>query len=80
MTDQSEAQTWSTRARPGAVELPPGPPAGTVRTVTGTRARQVNDQEAHDFGISTERACREIGGQPHAARHVPTPEELASRE
>ncbi|MFD0396436.1 hypothetical protein ACFQ3Z_46300 [Streptomyces nogalater] len=28
--------------------------------VTGTRARQVNDQEARDFGISTDRACLEI--------------------
>ncbi|MFG3105101.1 hypothetical protein ACGFZL_31925 [Streptomyces sp. NPDC048182] len=60
MADQSEAQTWSTWARPGAVEPPPGAPAGTVRMVTGTRARQVNDQEARDFGISTERACLEI--------------------
>ncbi|MFJ4865946.1 hypothetical protein [Streptomyces sp. NPDC088748] len=60
MADQSEAQTWSTRARPGAAELPPGAPAGTVRVITGTRARQVNDQEARDFGISTDRACLEI--------------------
>ncbi|MFC5657688.1 hypothetical protein [Streptomyces nogalater] len=60
MADQSEAQTWSTRARPGAVELPPGAPVGAVRMVTGTRARQVNDQEARDFGISTDRACLEI--------------------
>ncbi|MDX2524834.1 hypothetical protein [Streptomyces europaeiscabiei] len=28
--------------------------------ITGTRARQVNDQEARDFGISTERICMEI--------------------
>ncbi|MFJ9690449.1 hypothetical protein ACIRRX_32780 [Streptomyces bacillaris] len=40
MADQSEAQTWSARARPGAVELPPAAPAGTVRMVTGTRARR----------------------------------------
>lgn len=31
-----------------------------MRVVTGTTARQVNDQEARDFGISTERACLEI--------------------
>ncbi|WP_111340011.1 UTRA domain-containing protein [Streptomyces sp. AC1-42W] len=60
MADQGEAQTWSTRAQLGAVELPPGAPAGTVRMVTGTRARRVNEQEAHDFGISTDRACLEI--------------------
>ncbi|MFJ9690448.1 hypothetical protein ACIRRX_32775 [Streptomyces bacillaris] len=59
----------------------------------------MNDQETHDFGISTDRACLEIeqifydaddalrytitvdySGQPHVTRHVPTPEELASRE
>ncbi|MFE9334823.1 hypothetical protein [Streptomyces sp. NPDC006925] len=60
MAEQGEAQSWSTRARPGAAELPPGAPAGTVRMVTGTRARLVNDQEARDFGISTDRACLEI--------------------
>jgi hypothetical protein len=60
MADQSEAQMWSARARLGAVELPPGAPAGTVRVVVGNRARQVNDQEARDFGISTDRACLEI--------------------
>ncbi|MFF2721289.1 hypothetical protein [Streptomyces sp. NPDC058011] len=27
---------------------------------TGTQARQVNDQEAHDFGISTDRVGLEI--------------------
>ncbi|MGZ0200542.1 hypothetical protein ACNFR7_10190 [Streptomyces sp. RM1] len=34
MADQSEAQTWSGRARLGAIEPPPGAPAGTVRMVT----------------------------------------------
>ncbi|MFJ2915069.1 hypothetical protein ACIO8F_38035 [Streptomyces sp. NPDC087228] len=64
--------------------------------VTGSRARQMNDQEARDFGISTDRACLEIehlfydilrhtitvnlSGQPYVTRHVPTPEELARRE
>lgn len=32
--------------------------AGRCRA--GTRARQVNEQEARDFGISTDRACLEI--------------------
>ncbi|MFE0872895.1 hypothetical protein [Streptomyces rochei] len=50
MADQGEAQTWSERARLG-VERPPGALAGTVRMVTDSRARQVNEQEAHDFGI-----------------------------
>lgn len=31
-----------------------------ARMVTGTQARQVNSQEAHDFGISTDRVCLEI--------------------
>lgn len=60
MADQSEAQTWSGRAQLGAVEPPPGAPPGTVRMTTGTQARMVNDQEAADFGISTDRACLEI--------------------
>ncbi|MZF88244.1 hypothetical protein [Streptomyces sp. SID5643] len=60
MADQSEAQTWSERARLGAIEPPPGAPAGTVRMVTGSRARQVTEQEARDFGISTDRVCLEI--------------------
>jgi hypothetical protein len=85
MADQSEAQTQSGRARLGAVEPPPGAPAGTVRMVTGTRARQVSDQEARDFGISTDRVCLDtvtvdFSGQPYLTRHVPTPEELARRE
>ncbi|MFB8443598.1 hypothetical protein ACFC7A_31590 [Streptomyces niveus] len=57
MTDQGR----SDRARLGGeVEPPPRAPVGTVRMVTGSRARQVNDQEAHDFGISTDRVCLEI--------------------
>ncbi|MGW5679535.1 hypothetical protein ACWEV4_31415 [Streptomyces sp. NPDC003860] len=51
MADQGEAQTGSERARLGAVEPPPGAPAGTVRTVTGSRARKVNDQEAPDQAV-----------------------------
>lgn len=38
-------------------ELPSNAPPGTVRVATGSMARQVSDQEARDFGISTERAC-----------------------
>jgi hypothetical protein len=60
MADQSEAQAQSGRTRLGAVEPPPGAPNGTVRMVTGTWARQVSDQEARDFGISTGRVCLEI--------------------
>ncbi|WP_405392433.1 hypothetical protein OG596_34255 [Streptomyces sp. NBC_01102] len=60
MADQGEAQAWPTRAQLDAVEPPPSAPAGTVRMVSGTQARQVNDQEAHDFGISTDRLCLEI--------------------
>lgn len=60
MADQSEAQAQSGRTRLGAVEPPPSAPNGTVRMVTGTWARQVSDQEARDFGISTGRMCLEI--------------------
>ncbi|MFJ7416728.1 hypothetical protein ACIQWZ_38935 [Streptomyces sp. NPDC098077] len=61
MTVQEGDQAGAERARLGAVVEPPPPaPVGTVRAVTGNRARQVNDQEAHDFGISTDRACLEI--------------------
>ncbi|WP_030267664.1 hypothetical protein [Streptomyces violens] len=28
--------------------------------VTGSRARKVNDQEAQDFGVSTDRVCLEV--------------------
>ncbi len=55
--------------------------------VTGTRARQVNDQEARDFGISTadddvlrHTITVDFSGQPYVTRHVPAPEELARRE
>ncbi|MFM9457958.1 hypothetical protein [Streptomyces europaeiscabiei] len=61
MEDRGETQSGSARARMGGtIEPPPGAPPGTVRVITGTRARQVNDQEARDFGISTERICMEI--------------------
>ncbi|MEU8672727.1 hypothetical protein AB0C71_38205 [Streptomyces anulatus] len=60
MADQGEAQSWPTRAQLDAAEPPPSAPTGVVRVVTGTQARQVNDQEAHHFGISTDRLCLEI--------------------
>ncbi|MFJ1958768.1 hypothetical protein ACIOGT_38140 [Streptomyces microflavus] len=60
MEDQGEARAWPNRAQLDAVEPPPSAPAGAVRVVTGTRARQVNDQEARDFGITTDRLCLEI--------------------
>uniref|UniRef100_UPI002F917E44 hypothetical protein n=1 Tax=Streptomyces sp. NBC_01562 TaxID=2975879 RepID=UPI002F917E44 len=61
MAEQGETQDGAEQARlGGAVEPPPGAPPGTVRVFTGTTARQVNDQEARDFGISTERICLEI--------------------
>ncbi|MFD7102796.1 hypothetical protein [Streptomyces celluloflavus] len=61
LAEEDETQGGPARARlGGVVEPPPGAPPGTVRVVTGTRARQVNDQEAQDFGISTERARLEI--------------------
>lgn len=43
-----------------AAELPPGAPAGAARAITGTRVRQVHDQEARDFTLSTDRACLKI--------------------
>ncbi|WP_143674136.1 hypothetical protein [Streptomyces caniscabiei] len=60
MAEHGETQGESGRAHLGDVEPPPGAPVGTVRVVTGSRARQVNDQEVQDFGISTERICLEI--------------------
>ncbi|MEK8141637.1 hypothetical protein NKH18_00625 [Streptomyces sp. M10(2022)] len=61
MTDHGEEQNASERARLGGVAEPPPPaPVGTVRVITGSQARQVNDQEARDFGISTDRVCLEI--------------------
>ncbi|MEU8489274.1 hypothetical protein [Streptomyces sp. NPDC048641] len=61
MTDQGGVQDGSEQTRLGGVVEPPPPsPLGTVRVVTGSRARQVNDQEAEDFGISTDRVCLEI--------------------
>ncbi|MEU0163681.1 hypothetical protein ABZ154_34125 [Streptomyces sp. NPDC006261] len=44
MTDQNGHQGRARRARLGGeVEPPPPAPVGTVRVVTGSRARQVND-------------------------------------
>lgn len=61
MTDQGGAQDRPEQTRLGGVVEPPPPaPLGTVRVVTGSQARQVNDQEAADFGISTDRVCLEI--------------------
>ncbi|MDX3589007.1 hypothetical protein OG920_45480 [Streptomyces europaeiscabiei] len=61
MAERGETQGGAERGRlGGTVEPPPGAPPGTVRVVTGTRARQVSGQEAEDFVISTERACLEI--------------------
>ncbi|MEE1943090.1 hypothetical protein V1L54_27415 [Streptomyces sp. TRM 70361] len=60
MADQDETQDGWARGQWGAAEPSPGAPPGTVRVVTGTRARQVNEQEARDFGISTDRVCLEI--------------------
>ncbi|MGW1658432.1 hypothetical protein [Streptomyces atratus] len=61
LTFSRQTTGGSERARLGGVVEPPPPaPVGTVRMVTGSRARQVNDQEAHDFGISTDRVCLEI--------------------
>ncbi|MDX3697779.1 hypothetical protein PV726_48010 [Streptomyces europaeiscabiei] len=61
MAERGETRGGAERGRlGGAVEPPPGALPGTVRVLTGTRARQVSDQEAEDFGISTERACLEI--------------------
>ncbi|WP_367428477.1 hypothetical protein [Streptomyces celluloflavus] len=55
--EEDETRDGPARARLGGVVGPaPGAPPGTVQVVTGTRARQVNDQEAQDFGICTERA------------------------
>ncbi|HEY9327087.1 MAG TPA: hypothetical protein VIS09_02415 [Streptomyces sp.] len=60
MTDQDKNQGGAERSLLGGVVEPPPPaPVGTVRRVAGSRARQVNDQEAHDFGISTDRVCLE---------------------
>ncbi|WP_329028409.1 hypothetical protein [Streptomyces sp. NBC_00690] len=41
----------------GAIEPAPSGPAGTVRVVTATKVREVNAEEAEDFGISTDRLC-----------------------
>ncbi|MFH8993357.1 hypothetical protein [Streptomyces sp. NPDC017940] len=61
MTDQGGVQDGPEQTRLGGVVEPPPPaPLGTVRVVTGSRARQVNDQEARDFGIFTDRVCLEI--------------------
>lgn len=60
MAEHGETQDESARAHLGAVEPPPGAPVGTARVVTGSRARKVNDQEAQDFGISTDRVCLEV--------------------
>ncbi|MFB8037085.1 hypothetical protein ACFC5Z_29975 [Streptomyces sp. NPDC056004] len=60
MTERDEVRSVPERGRLGGIEAPPSAPVGTVRVITGTRARQVNDQEALDFGISTDRTCLEV--------------------
>ncbi|MGQ4725447.1 hypothetical protein [Streptomyces sp. E2N171] len=52
--------------------------------VTGSRARQVSEQEARDFGISADRVCLEIEQIFHDAdddvlRHTVTVDSAASR-
>ncbi|MFH8470373.1 UTRA domain-containing protein [Streptomyces sp. NPDC017991] len=54
MSEQGEMDWLPPNATP---ELPPNAPPGTVRVTTGSMARSVSDQEAQDFGISTDRAC-----------------------
>ncbi|WP_018569518.1 GntR family transcriptional regulator [Streptomyces sp. PsTaAH-124] len=53
----AEADAERAARRRGA--CPQSPPPGTVRIITGSRTRQVNGQEARDFGISTDRVCLE---------------------
>lgn len=48
--NQGEAQTWSERARLGVVETRRAHWPGRCGC-TGSRAWQVNEQEARDFGI-----------------------------
>ncbi|MCX4851733.1 hypothetical protein [Streptomyces sp. NBC_00893] len=58
-TERDELRSGPERGRLGVIEALSAP-AGTVRVITSTRAREVNDQEALDFGISTDRTCLEI--------------------
>ncbi|MCX5165934.1 hypothetical protein OOK39_44470 [Streptomyces sp. NBC_00264] len=66
MTDQVGDQGGAERARLGGAGTAGRCRAASARAgrhgAGGHRqpARQVNDQEAHDFGISTKRVCLEI--------------------
>ncbi|WP_346177242.1 hypothetical protein [Streptomyces cuspidosporus] len=63
MAERGETQGGPARGQSGAVGLPPNAPPDTARVVTGTTARQVNDQEARDFdGVAKVRDRGEVLG------------------